>query len=100
MGYTSPEIQLGFGDGNGHLPMPDFAPEQNGDLTSDELTRMLLEPEQAEVDELTPQQLTKEGEEIDEVRGLESGEIDDFLVEHGTSLEPDETTETEGEQES
>ena len=26
MGYTSPEIQFGGGDGNGHFPMPDFAP--------------------------------------------------------------------------
>jgi hypothetical protein len=88
MGYTAPEIQ--FGDGNGHFEMPDFAPEQDDGLSSEELTKLLLEPEQAEVDEMTPRQLAEEGKEMDEVRGLETGEIDEFMVEHGSTFTPDE----------
>ena len=38
--------------------------------------------------------LVEEGKEMDEVRGLETGEIDQFAVEHGAALEPDEATET------
>jgi hypothetical protein len=88
MGYTSPEIQFGSGDGNGHFPMPDFAPEQGGELSSEELTHMLLEPEQAEVDSLDAKELAEEDKEMAEVRGLETGEIDQFVSEHGTTFDP------------
>jgi DNA-directed RNA polymerase subunit beta' len=88
MGFTSPEIQFGGGDGNGHFPMPDFAPEQQDDLSSDELTRMLLEPEQADVDSMDAQELAEEDKEMDEVRGLETGEIDPILDGQGATFEP------------
>jgi hypothetical protein len=98
MGYTSPEVQYGDGNGHVHLDMPDMspsslAPEVDSGLSSSELTRLLLEPEQAEVDEMDAQELAKEDEEISEVRGLESGEIGDFLADHGTTFEASESSE-------
>jgi hypothetical protein len=61
-----------MGDGSGpEFTMPDFAPDGNGNLTSEELTEQLLEPEQAAVDDMTPAELSEE-----DSREIVTGEID------------------------
>ena len=72
------------GDGNGNFAdMPDFAPAQNLDLSSEELTRMLLEPEEAEVLSLSPEELAEEDQ-----HELVTDDTEQFLRDHGTTFDP------------
>jgi DNA-directed RNA polymerase subunit beta' len=70
LGYTAPAYEMGDGSGP-EFTMPDFAPDGNGNLTSEELTEQLLEPEQAAVDDMTPAELSEE-----DSREIVTGEID------------------------
>jgi hypothetical protein len=72
-------------DGNGHFSMPDFAPEHPVNLSAEELTRMLLEPEQADVESLNTEELAEE-----DAHEIVSDDTEQFLLEHGTTFDPEE----------
>jgi DNA-directed RNA polymerase subunit beta' len=61
--------------------MPGFAPDGDGEQTSEELTRALLEPEGTLLDEQTAEEAAEDDADITETN---------YLEQHGTTFSPDE----------